>query len=30
MIWMTPESTGVLVYTIVGMFLMLSWMCIPA
>jgi hypothetical protein len=29
MIW-TSESTGVLVYTIVGMFLMLSWMCIPA
>jgi hypothetical protein len=26
MIW-TSESTGVLVYTIVGMFLVLSWMC---
>ena len=29
MIW-TSDNTGVLVYTIVGMFLMLSWMCIPA
>jgi len=29
MIW-TSDSAGVLLYTIVGMFLVLSSMCIPA